>query len=175
VLLTRLKQDVAAVKELWSEQFKRKDVRGVEESKPNFASVLLPLHEKWQAISPSPDASPLLTHALLPSCLPNQDLSEWALLKASVAFASCSPKYVPNFVWWMCGRQLAFLKARFRGGGGGSGGLVALTPEMHAMLKPNATYVKLLRAEEHEPRYWEARAESSVAPDEGAEMSNDDD
>jgi RNA dependent RNA polymerase len=169
-LLTKLKKDITVVKGLWSDQFREKDAR--EESKLNFASILHPLYEKWQAISPSPDASLLLTHMLLPPCLPNQDLSEWALLKASVAFASCSPKYVPNFVWWMCGRQLAFLKARFRDSSDG-GGLVALTPQMHAMLKPNATYVKLLRAEEHEPQYWEARAESSVMADE--EMGEDDD
>jgi hypothetical protein len=174
VLLAQLKKDIATVKEMWIAHFREKDGRGVEEAMANFQSILHPLYQRWLNIKPSTDISPLLAGMLLPSGLPNQELSEWALLKASVAFASFQPKYVSKFVWWMCGRQLAVLKAKFRSGSGGGGGLVALTPEMHAMLKPNATFVKLQRAEEHEPRFWEARAEGSVAAEEEAASDDDD-
>jgi hypothetical protein len=36
---------------------------------------------------------------------------------------------------------------------------------MYAMLRPDSTFVKLMHSEEHEPRFWEAKAES-VVPDE---------
>jgi hypothetical protein len=41
---------------------------------------------------------------------------------------------------------------------------------MYAMLKPDATFVKLMQADEHEPRFWEAKAESQLP---GEEITDD--
>jgi len=51
-----------------------------------------------------------------------------------------------------------------------NGGLTPVTSGMYAMLKPDATFVKLMQADEHEPRFWEAKAESQLP---GEEITDD--
>jgi hypothetical protein len=86
-------------------------------------------------------------------------LCTWELLKASLLFSTQSRSYVSKIVWWLAGKQLAHLKAM-------SKGPVSVIPAMYAMLKPDNTYVKLMQAGEHEPKYCEARAETVVDEDE---------
>jgi hypothetical protein len=127
-LLGRLDQDIRDVKTqwgvLWGKQ--KRDKSGAA-----FRAILL------QVDTP-------LTQALLPSCLPDQELSDWALLRASALFASyaTNKSLIERFVWFMAGRELARLKTMYGGGGVPH----AVTRSMYAMLKPDGAYVKRARA-----------------------------
>jgi hypothetical protein len=156
-LLDTLREDIAKVKNEWARLFvkNKKDIQLVDDY---FNSVVTNLHKEWQSISPL--ASSPLAQALPLDCLLDTDYSTWSLLKASLGFGE---QKSGNFIWWMAGKQLAYLKASFSGEG--AGGFAVVTPEMYAMLRPDSTFVKLMHSEEHEPRFWEAKAES-VVPDE---------
>lgn len=52
--------------------------------------------------------------------------------------------------------------------GGEGSGTAVITPQMYAMLRPDSTLVKLMLGQDHDPRFWEAKAES-VVPDEEME------
>jgi len=160
MLLKQLDADVADIIGTWTKHF-RFGHDDDDESKASFRKGLDEVYPKWREIKPVMDTefTRLLTMPFLNDDL---ELSTWALLKASVLFASHSPSYVRNLVWWLAGKQLAHLKAM-------SKGIVPVIPTMYAMLKPDSTYVKLMEAEERDPKFWEARAESVIDEDEGME------
>ena len=139
-LIKDLDKDIEVVKSAWTKHFSRAPN---DESKPEFVSFAVTCYEDFQAIRPHIDTP--LTQSLLPDCLPDPELSQWALLKASAVFGSYSRRYVSNFVWWMAGKQLAQLKATY------TRGMVPVAPHMYAMLKPDATFVKRLRSEDSDP------------------------
>ena len=157
-LLEQLEHDIKAVKKEWTRHSSRKRN---PESMTNFNSFITSLHDQWQAISPPP--SNPLSQALAPSCLPSLELSTFSLLKASLGFSLGSRKYVNKFIWWMAGRQLAALKAMYGREGGGT---AFMTPQMYATLRPDSTVVKLMQNQGHDPRFWEAKAESVVQDEE---------
>jgi hypothetical protein len=165
-LLDKLDHDIRVVKETWSKHFNH---QSHPESLINFTPIVTGLYEKWQAIAP-PEENPL-SQALAPSCLPGpgNELSTWALLKASVGFSHSARKYVSKFIWWMAGKQLATLKAMFGSSDAGGWSLAVVAPHMYAMLKPDATFVKLMQRQDHDPRFWEAKAESVVPDEEGGD------
>lgn len=164
ILLNSLEHDIRVVKRAWSKHFNR---QRNPELIANFTLMVTNFYEQWQAIAPPKDNS--LSQALAPSCLPDalNELSTWALLKASLGFSLGSRKYVSKFIWWMAGKQLAALKAMFGAGDGGGGSLAVLAPQMYAMLRPDSTFVKLMQRQDHDPRFWEAKAESVVPDEEG--------
>lgn len=136
-ILSKLKADIESVKAIWNRKLAGSKN---EEKKSIFTPVLMECYELFQAIQPVNDTT--LTRTLLESWHGNPELSRWALLRASVAFASFPEKYVSSFVWWMAGTQLCHLKATRLGG------MVAMAPHMNAMLRPDNTFVKLRLSEE---------------------------
>jgi hypothetical protein len=165
-LLEKLEDDIKNVKKTWTKHFNRERN---PESMANFTSIVTDLHDQWQSISPPPDNP--LSQALAPSCLPSLELSTFSLLKASLGFSLGSRRYVSRFIWWMAGKQLADLKAMY--GNDGSGGIAVITPPMYAMLRPDSTFVKLMQSQDHNPSFWEAKAESVVPDEESGEWDED--
>jgi hypothetical protein len=145
-LLGRLDQDVRDVKAqwgaLWGKQKRDKNGDLSDEAMGKYMSLVDKVYPSFQAILPHVDTP--LTQALLPSCLPDQELSDWALLRASALFASyaTNKSLIQRFVWCMAGRELTRLKTIYAGGGIPP----AVTRSMYAMLKPDGAYVKRARA-----------------------------
>jgi len=164
VILKKLKLDLEEAKRRWAEEGGAL-FRNIDESKPDFGSILIDTFERYQAILPAEDTP--LTRSLL-GWSGDPDLSDWAMLRASALFDSYkySKANVSNFVWWMAGYQLCHLKVKARKK---SGTVVAITPQMYAMLKPDTTFVKLkLSKDEY---LWDA----SVFEGEGNMGEDDDD
>jgi hypothetical protein len=135
-LLSKLKQEIRQVEEEWKRLLPQE--RGKTDEP--FSSAVSKCYERFQAIQPDKDS--LLTRALLEKWHQHPETSQWALLRASCAFAMCSKTYVPTFLWWMAGTQLCHLKAKKMGG------VISTTAQMYAMLKPDNAYVKLRLSEE---------------------------
>jgi hypothetical protein len=155
-LLDDLDADLKPIKLEWNN-------RRPDESKSEFVPFCVASYEKFRAIVPHEDN--LLKQSLLPGWLPDPDVSSWALLKASALFAGYKRTYVSKAVWYVAGRQLAQLKAMSRVG------MVCMASHMYVMLKPDASFVKLLRNEEAEVMEFD-RAPSSI--EEVDDMDNDD-
>ncbi|KKY33689.1 putative rna-dependent rna polymerase [Diaporthe ampelina] len=85
---------------------------------------------------------------LLQDGLVSPELSQWELLKASLAFKLYSRH--GRFVWQTAGRQLQAIKALSISPGGAGGVPVVVVPNMYAALKPDNTYIKRLMASEEE-------------------------
>jgi hypothetical protein len=136
-LLDDLDKDVNAVKEDWTNHFKRDPN---DESMPTFTPFLLECFERFQAIRPREDTP--LTQSLLPD-FGHPDVAPWAYLRASAAFASYSRRYVSNFVFWMAGKQLAQLKANCVRGNAPH----AIVPSMYVIYKPDNTFIQRSKLE----------------------------
>ena len=146
-ILKKLDKDIEEVKGVWKSYIGREQN---EETLFNFTSIVTECYELFKAIQPAADSP--LTRCLLSSWDPNSELSLWALLRASVTFASYRRNYVSNFVWWMAGTQLCHLKAvRITG-------MVAVAPHMYTALRPDGTYIKLRQSEEQGS--WEESGEN---------------
>jgi hypothetical protein len=145
-LLGRLDQDIRDVKTqwgvLWGKQKRDKNGDPSDEAKGKYMSLIDQVYPAFRAILLQMNTP--LTQALLPGCLPDQELSDWALLRASALFASyaTNKSLIERFVWFMAGRELARLKTMYGGGGVPH----AVTRSMYAMLKPDGAYVKRARA-----------------------------
>jgi hypothetical protein len=142
-ILDQLDEELKALKARWSAYWQAKPKTDPnDETRGEFYSILDECFEKYSAIRPRIDMP--LAQLLLPNCLPNPELSHWSMLKASALFASYGPKNgtkdVPRFAWLMAGKQLIMLKAYFRGEGGFPNTIV---PEMYAILRPDATFLRL--------------------------------
>ena len=142
-ILDQLDGELKALKARWSAYWQAKPKTDPnDETRGEFYSILDECFEKYSAIRPRIDMP--LAQLLLPNCLPNSELSHWSMLKASALFASYGPKNgtkdVTRFAWLMAGKQLIMLKAYFRGEGGFPNTIV---PEMYAILKPDATFLRL--------------------------------
>ncbi|KAM3065018.1 hypothetical protein ACMFMG_001227 [Clarireedia jacksonii] len=149
LLLDDLDRDLEAVKLLWDNHWgSRNSAKGFfdEETRPDFGPILEECFENYKAIRPRTGT---IVSRFLVGPVSAPDCSQWELLKASALFASYSNSYVSKLVWWMAGRQYAHLKAQKKGG------MVSVTPHMYAMLKPNSIFVKQLKAEKHDPEFWE--------------------
>ncbi|RFU28427.1 hypothetical protein B7463_g7905, partial [Scytalidium lignicola] len=104
----KLKDDINNVKQAWSIACSRKN------RKNKFQECVLECYTLWHRISPNEeDINILKESSLFPDIgLLSEEFGSWTLLKASVTY-----KKYPNgnFPWWMCGKQLAFMKAMKEG------------------------------------------------------------
>jgi hypothetical protein len=101
------------------------------------------LFDSYLAIQPSQDHP--LALALNPPCL-NPGVTQWALLRASALFSSYHEKKekIPNFPWWIAGRQLAQLKASSKS----SESLPhTVVPSLYAAKNSNAASIKRLQSQ----------------------------
>lgn len=160
-VLKKLDSDIRDVRDAWKTHFRNGADDNSNELKAGFTIFLNDIYPKWLAIMPAMDTA--FTRLLTLPYLPDPELSPWALLKASILFSTQKKSHVGKMVWWMAGKQLAHLKAMSRG-------IVPVIPTMYAMLKPDNTFVKLMQAEEHDPKFWEARAETEIDGDEMEDM-----
>lgn len=150
-LLEHLDDDIKILKQAWHEdsdksrkkQFDRSMSGGFKDEaiNPEYMIRVERFYDQFQTILPHVNTP--LTQALLPKCLPDQELSSWALLRASALFSTYGRASTSRFPWFMAGKQLTTLKVIYRGGGFPP----AVTPGNYAMLKPDAAYVKKLRVQ----------------------------
>ncbi|KUI55540.1 RNA-dependent RNA polymerase 1 [Cytospora mali] len=108
-------------------------------------------YELWQAIQP--DKAPLLSGqqsttnsaAAMETLLLGGELSHWELWKASFAFHKFKKK---RFPWQMAGRQLCHIKAQVvcAKTPGAALAPASVVPLMHAGLRPDPKFVKLMVA-----------------------------
>lgn len=160
VLLRGLDADIEPIRNYWQTQFR--SARDDEESKTVFSATINEVYPRWCKIKPAMDTS--FTRAFTLPYLTDAEFSPWELLKASILFSTQNRSYVSKMVWWLAGKQLAYLKAM-------SKGPVSVIPIMYAMLKPDNTFVKLSKVDdEHDPNFWEARVEGVVDEYEDEEL-----
>lgn len=149
LVLDKLKIDIGEVEAEWKRMIPSD---GMKSDVP-FSSAVTKCFERFQAIEPADDG--LLGRSLLETWHQNPESSRWALLRASCAFAMHPRSYVANYVWWVAGVQLCHIKAIK------TKGVVSMTPQMYAMMKPNATFVKL-RLNVDLNYEWEGEASGEV-------------
>lgn len=159
-ILQKLKDDIQQVKLAWAENMGARS-KSLDESKPGFGPLLLEVYRKFQSIQPAVNTP--LTRVLLAPWRDFQELSYWALLRASFLFNSYSSFYVSNFVWWMCGIQLCHMKATKND--------IPFTVinSMYTMLKPNSTFVRLRISQQQNQR------DLPVIDEDGTTVGEDDD
>lgn len=152
-LLRNLDADIEPICIRWKRYFcSNKDD---EDLKAVFPTAISDVYLEWCEIKPAVDTP--FSRLLTMPYLADAELSTWELLKASILFSNQSRN---KLVWWLAGKQLAHLKAM-------SKGPVSVIPSMYAMLKPDNTFMKLVRVlDDHDPKFWEARAEVLVDEDE---------
>ncbi|KAF7865345.1 hypothetical protein EAF04_006322 [Stromatinia cepivora] len=151
LLLDQLDEDVNKVKNNWNSRHasgrtpSRRFGRDDDESQSDFAPIRDSCFQEFCDIKPHADSKLILTWL-------DQDTEsehgDWALLRASALYATYAPKphfrgpvTVSKLVWWMAGKQLAFIKAKQRG-------IIPVVDHMYVMLKANTGYVRQLRAHE---------------------------
>ncbi|KAI7786800.1 hypothetical protein LA080_002270 [Diaporthe eres] len=118
----------------------------------NFRAAVVQVYKVWSDIKPripqhiagGSDAACLL----LQDGLVHPELSQWELIKASLAFKLYSRQ--SRFIWRMAGRQLQAIKALSTSSRGPGAVPVVVVPNMYAALKPDNTYIKRLMASEEE-------------------------
>jgi len=153
-MLENLENDLKAVKDVWSRHFAPNGKESDLVSR--LSAVVTECYDLYCAIRPAEDSE--LTRISLQAWKPKSEYSPFELLKASTIFAMESKIYVSKFVWYMAGKQLAYIKAS------GSPGMRVAVPHMAAMQKPDATFVKLTQSEAQQ-RMWEKDEEASEAGD----------
>lgn len=77
--------------------------------------------------------------------LGNPEVSQWALLRASMAFKTYY-RTSPTFVWRMAGKQLCYIKAQVVSGRTGASAMACVLPVMYAGLRPDGKFVKQIVA-----------------------------
>jgi hypothetical protein len=160
-IIETLEKDIQSLKADWSRYW----ASGDKKRKQSADAFLADLYERYQTISPSNPDTPL-TRWLLPSCLPDPDMSEWALLKASVLFDSYPGDIKRQMAWVLAGKQLCHLKVRWSDSGASG---MSVTARMYAIGKPNSSLIKRLKSEEIENVFLESRAYENDEDDIDAE------
>ncbi|OTB00025.1 hypothetical protein M426DRAFT_268321 [Hypoxylon sp. CI-4A] len=147
-LKSRLRADIWDCAEFWS----------TSGTKASYQDKVWPPYERWRSISPCIEEGH--QHDTIRSFLLQQgnfppELSQWELLKASLAFTmSQRPKSdVPlSFVWQIVGRQLQYIKAQSTGldktAETRRGIPILMASNMYAALKPDGRYIRRLMSEE---------------------------
>jgi hypothetical protein len=131
--------DIRKVEIKWKKQLAAYGSKAASDSRINI------IHDRWLAIQPrigntSVDSSRI--NQLLYSH--GRGASEWDLLKASATFMLCY-KCAPKFVWRIGGRQLQWIKVQ-RCTTSRDSAVVAVTPTMWAISRPDNKIVTLLSA-----------------------------
>lgn len=117
----------------------------------DFRAAAGQVYKIWSDIRPRIEhvaGGSVLASLLLQDGLVHPELSQWELLKASLAFRLYSRQ--GRFVWQMAGRQLQAIKALSTGSKGAGIVPFIVVPNMYAALKPDNTYIKRLMASEEE-------------------------
>ncbi|EFQ34383.1 RNA-directed RNA polymerase [Colletotrichum graminicola] len=132
-VLKNLTDDLKDVKEKWTTAV------ASTTDKDDLPRRIAEVYESWRAIQPRPDGVLDLTiEALLLQDYLCEELSQWALLRASMAFKKYY-QHKPKFVWRMAGIQLMYIKSMKTAGHGSIP--VAVTPSLYAALKPDNKYI----------------------------------
>ncbi|KAG8168343.1 hypothetical protein KVR01_001092 [Diaporthe batatas] len=149
-----LRCDLEACRGEWSKLVRLDDYRG------SVGQV----YRAWMDIKPRVPAQaaggPGASWFLLPDGVVHPELSQWELVKASLAFKLYSGK--GRFVWQVAGRQLQAIKALSTRSGGLGNAPVVVVPNMYAALKPDNTYIKRLMASEEEEEGQEGMCSSET-------------
>ena len=131
VLLADLLADIKAFRDEWSSSF-----YGSDDDNNKFLAKIDVFYERLLTIKPHTQNA--LTKSLLPDYL-HEDITPWALLRASALFAThprSKQKESSAFLWNLCGRQLAKLKAD------ANGVSHTVASGMYWILKPDAAMAK---------------------------------
>ncbi|KAL1843523.1 hypothetical protein VTJ49DRAFT_1116 [Mycothermus thermophilus] len=175
-LLRDLKAEIEAVREEW------RKLMANQASPLTYPEKVKQVHARWLAIEPrkvSETGSNRLDHKtaflLEPPYLANRgatSISQWALLKASIAFKLFyTYESGVKFVWQMAGYQLCYMKAQITSSLAVSNGMpVLVTPHMYAGLLPDSRFVK-----QYVARLEGDASESAMLDDDGVEGSREDD
>ncbi|KAB8296442.1 hypothetical protein EYC80_009183 [Monilinia laxa] len=155
LLLDQLDEDVHKIKIKWVKlisSFKRKQNQtpskrssDPDETSVEFAPMRDSCFEDFLAIKPHASIKLILTWLDQDT---ESEFGQWALLRASALYASYAPRRyygkpvsVSNLIWWMAGKQYAFIKANQHG-------MIPVSDSMYVMLKANTGFVRQLRAHE---------------------------
>lgn len=131
-VLGQLKKDIEAVVQEWTSSRDEWDVR------------IANIYDKWQDISPTSKVHSKTVKSLQQEDLVKIGLSNWDLLKASFCFKMYYRKS-PAFVWYVAGRQLAYLKAMCVSQRAGAAP-VLMIPTMYAGSRPDNKYARAIAA-----------------------------
>ncbi|QSZ37373.1 hypothetical protein DSL72_009471 [Monilinia vaccinii-corymbosi] len=154
VLLDHLDADIEKIKNKWVSFYCRshnsapsRRFSDLDETRADFPLIRDACFAAFLAIKPH--ASSKLIHTWLDQDT-EAEFGQWAILRASALYASYAPlrsyRYpvkVSNLVWWMAGKQYAFIKANQHG-------MTPVSDSMYVMLKANAGFVRQARAHEGE-------------------------
>ncbi|KAI2469302.1 RNA dependent RNA polymerase-domain-containing protein [Annulohypoxylon bovei var. microspora] len=151
IILDELRKDIDSVAQEW------------RRSRGEWDAKLAHVYDRWQAISPTNKVNSKTIRAFQQEDQVNARLSNWDLLKASFCFKMYY-KASPAFVWYIMGRQLAYLKALRKGGLP-----VLMIPSMYAGSRPDNKYARTLAAKAEGRGFAEGEAideeEASTMPD----------
>ncbi|CAG8979219.1 hypothetical protein HYALB_00013146 [Hymenoscyphus albidus] len=138
-ILMHLNEDLKPIKESWVITWGK--FQDKEDPDSEARSAINREHfEKYTAIVPH-DETPF-TNSIQFS-YGSADLSFWALLKASVLFASFPEKHPRNFAWQMAGKQLRHIKALQNSDGAPH----SVVPLMYSIYKRNNGMIKKLQTQ----------------------------
>lgn len=142
-VLVDLNTDLENLKAAWGEVCSKRDNHRDEDELESFSALISRFHEIYTSILPH--AQNPVTQVLLAPYQRHADLTQWALLRASVLFFSYKGRKnsIRDFVWQMAGTQLAHLKAERNP----RGLMHAVVPGMYAVLRPNNGMIKQLQAQ----------------------------
>ncbi|KAA8568267.1 hypothetical protein EYC84_008646 [Monilinia fructicola] len=177
LLLDQLDEDVNKIKIKWTKlvsSFKRnqKQTPSKRSSDPDetcveFAPMRDSCFEDFLAIKPHARSKLILTWLDQDT---ESEFGQWALLRASALYASYAPRRyygksisVSSLVWWMAGKQYAFIKANQHG-------MIPVSDSMYVMLKANTGFVRQLRAHEG----WGTMIDTEMKDSDDSDLLDDD-
>lgn len=137
-----LRSDLEACRREWSSSVRLDDYRG------SVGQVYRAWGDIKPRVPPQVSGGSDASWFLRPGGVVHPELSQWELVKASLAFKLYSGR--GRFVWQMAGRQLQAVKALSTRSSGFGNAPVVVVPNMYAALKPDNTYIKRLMASEEE-------------------------
>jgi hypothetical protein len=129
-MLDTLTKDLSALKTAWS--IWRWDKAEKDEKSAFISST----YDKFKAIRPPANNA---AGRILLGPNPNNDLSQWNLLKASTLFSLFRGRDVSNMVWWMAAKQLCHMKAVK------SGTPHSIIPRMYILLKADNNMIRKMQ------------------------------
>ncbi|RFU75765.1 hypothetical protein TARUN_6524 [Trichoderma arundinaceum] len=160
-LLTHLRNAITRLLDEWRVSLRN----GIENSK--FANKVEAIYQEWLDIKPPPE---LLASGefqeLLQDSSKDSALSNWELLKASATFKN-HYKNGYRFVWYMAGKQLAYIKAMAHRAPGETAKVMVI-PEMWGILRPDKKLIMSLAMQREAAR----DSESAVALEEVFEFDD---
>ncbi|KZL80643.1 rna-directed rna polymerase [Colletotrichum incanum] len=164
-ILKNLMDDLKDLEIRWS------TVVAATKDKDDLLRRISEVYESWRAIQPRSDGvlDPMVEALLMQSYL-GDNFTQWALLRASMAFKNCYRRK-SAFVWRMAGIQLQFIKSMTTAGRDSIPVVVA--PSLYAALKPDNKFitqaVSKIRGEGSEYHGLDSDGENSWQDSEGEE------